>query len=161
MSKKVLIIGYGNSLRSDDGVGRYVADRLSSDARLTGATVIGVHQLMPELVVDIGRADLVVFVDAGRAPIAGAFTIAPVERSEHARQSWSHHFDPAALLALADELYGASPDALVVAIGVGSVEVGDHLSPAVEAALPRLIDSIVDLAVGRTADRAEAARSHA
>jgi hydrogenase maturation protease len=148
-----LVIGYGNSLRADDGVGRYVAERLAGDVRLAGATVIGVHQLAPELALDISRADLLVLVDAGRGPVAGTFTIELAQRSYGAGPTWSHHLDPASLLGLADELYGCSPDTYVVTIGVESVEVGDRLSPAVETALPQVIDAIVELVGGQAANK--------
>jgi hydrogenase maturation protease len=161
MNHRTLIIGYGNTLRTDDGVGRCVAERLAADARLVGATVIGVHQLAPELVVDISQADLVVFVDAGRGPAAGTFTIEPLERSEGARRTWSHHFNPALLLTLADELYGVSPPAYIVAVGVESFEVGDRLSPTVEAALPLLVDSIAALMLGQAASSTTMGASHA
>jgi len=161
MIDRVLVIGYGNSLRADDGVGRYVCERLVGDPRLVGATVIGAHQLAPELALDISRADLLVLVDAGRGPAPGTFTIEPLERSDGARSTWSHYLDPASLLALADELYGCSPATYVVEVGVESVEVGDRLSPAVEAALPMVVEAIVELAAGRTTVRPVAGPTHA
>ena len=44
-----LVIGYGNDLRSDDGAGRAVADRIS-EMELPGVAVRSVMQLTPELV---------------------------------------------------------------------------------------------------------------
>jgi hydrogenase maturation protease len=155
------VIGYGNSLRNDDGVGRYVAERLAGDPRLAGAIVIGVHQLAPELALDVSRADLLVLVDAGGGPAAGTFTIEPLERSDRSRTRWSHHLDPASLLALADELYGCSPATWVVTVGIESIEVGDHLSPAVEAVLPTVVESIVELAAGPARVRSVAGPTHA
>jgi hydrogenase maturation protease len=148
LTERALVVGYGNLLRTDDGVGRYVAERLAGDARLARATVLGVHQLAPELALDISQADLVVFIDAGQGPASGDFTIRRLERTEDAGTTWSHHLEPAGLLAVADELYGHAPEAWVVAVGVESVEVGDRLSPAVEAALPGIVDAIAELIAG-------------
>ena len=151
MTGGALVIGYGNSLRTDDGVGRYAAERLASDARLAGATVLQVHQLAPELALDIGRSGVVVFVDAGTGPAAGTFTVSELGRDSVPAPTWSHHLDPSSLVALAGELYGAAPAAWVVTVGVESLEAGDRLSPAVEAALPRIVDAVADLATGAVA----------
>ena len=63
----------------------------------------------------------------------------------------SHHVGAAELLALATELTGHAPEAVAVAVGVADLELGEGLSPAVEAALPRITDTVVDLVAG--ADR--------
>jgi len=157
---RALVIGFGNTLRTDDGVGRYAAERLAGDPRLAGATVIAVHQLAPELAIDVANADLLVLVDAGRGPAAGAFTINHLDRSNGSSARWSHQFGPAALVALAENLYGYAPAAYVVTVGVASVGAGDRLSPAVEEALPLVIDAIADL-VGGGAALTAAGTSHA
>ena len=71
MTGDVLVIGYGNTLRTDDGVGRLAAERLADDPRLDGVRVIGRHQLTPELALDVSQAALVVFVDASQSPSGG------------------------------------------------------------------------------------------
>ena len=53
MNRGVLVIGYGNVLRSDDGVGWHVTERLASDARFASVTVLQRHQLTPELALDL------------------------------------------------------------------------------------------------------------
>ncbi|RLE31149.1 hypothetical protein DRJ54_01095, partial [Candidatus Acetothermia bacterium] len=58
---KALVVGFGHPLRRDDGVGLWVAQRLSD---LPGVEVIAAQALAPELVPKIATADLVVFVDA-------------------------------------------------------------------------------------------------
>jgi Ni,Fe-hydrogenase maturation factor len=40
-------------------------------------------------------------------------------------------------------LWGASPPVFVVSVGAGSLEVGDRLSPAVEGALPAVVEAVV------------------
>jgi Ni,Fe-hydrogenase maturation factor len=57
----------------------------------------------------------------------------------------SHHVGPGELLAVAIELYGAAPAAFMVRVGVASIEVGESLSPEVAAALPSVVDAVVDL----------------
>jgi hydrogenase maturation protease len=145
----VLIVGYGNPLRSDDALGWHAAGLLADDPRLAGVTVWQRHQLTPELAFDISRAKLVVLIDATRRRPPGTFTIGPLERAGDAATAWSHHLSPSCLAGLACELYGGEPDVYVVSCGAASVEMGDHLSPTAEAALPRLVDAVAEFVTSR------------
>jgi len=149
MTNGVLVVGYGNALRTDDGLGRHAAERLADDPRLDGVTVIGRQQLTPDLALDVSRACLVVFVDASHGPPAGSFTIERMERTGTRATAWSHQLSPSSLVALARELYGEAPDVFLVSVGVKSLDLGDRLSPVVEATLPRLVDAVADLVADR------------
>jgi hypothetical protein len=69
-NRRSLVVGYGNPLRSDDGIGWVIAGRLATDPRFAGTDVLQRHQLTPELALDISRAGLVVLVDARSGPPA-------------------------------------------------------------------------------------------
>lgn len=142
----VLVVGFGNPLRSDDGIGWHVAGRLASDPRLAGAEVLQRHQLTPELALDVSRADLVVLIDARAGPPAGAITTERVEPTGASGTAFSHHLGPAGLVALARELYGRAGEVHVVSVGVASLEVGEDLSPAVAGTVERVIDVVAGLA---------------
>ena len=58
-----LVIGYGNTLRSDDGAGQIVAEKIAQ-WNLPGVRSLAVHQLTPELAEIIAQADAVIFIDA-------------------------------------------------------------------------------------------------
>jgi hydrogenase maturation protease len=152
----VLVVGFGNALRTDDGVGWAVAERLATDPRLEGATVIARHQLTPELALDVSRAAGVIFIDASHGPPAGEFTIERLDPSGNGATPSSHHVSPTSIVQLALELYGHAPAVQLVSVGVESVEAGDRLSPVVEAAIPRLVDAVVALTTeaAAMADRA-------
>ena len=152
MTEGILVVGYGNALRSDDGLGWHVAERLADDPRLAGVAVLRRHQLTPELALDFSRAALVVLVDASHGLPPGTFTIEPLERAGGTETTWSHHLSPPSLVALAHELYGRAPDVYLVSVGVASLEMGDRLSPVLEAALPRVIDAVAELVASRAAD---------
>jgi len=153
----VLVVGYGNPLRSDDGVGPLVAERLAADPRLRGADVRAEHQLTPELALDASRVALLVLVDAADGVPAGEVVVrelAPaVAAGSAARGSaggieeggapLTHHVDPAALLGLARELWGAAPRTVLVGVGPASLELGDTLTAQVEAAVPRAVEAVV------------------
>ena len=56
-----------------------------------------------------------------------------------------HHLNPEGLLFLSSSLYGRSPDAFLVAVGAGSLELGEGLSEPVAAALPAVIAAVRQL----------------
>jgi hydrogenase maturation protease len=142
----VLVVGYGSTLRGDDGIGWQAAALLAEDPRLAGAEVLARHQLTPELAQDIARASLVVLVDAhadGDTP--GAVRVRRVAARQDGVTGWSHHLDPAALAGLANALYGAVPPVYLVSVGGASFDDGEGLSPALEQALPRVADTVAQL----------------
>ncbi len=145
MTDGIVVIGYGNMLRTDDGFGWHAAERLIDDHRFAGAEILQRHQLTPELALDISTAALVVLIDATSGLPPGEFTVERVERSGPAPNTWSHHLSPATLVSLSDELYGRSADVFVVSCGVQSLDVGDRLSPVAEAALPDVINAVAAL----------------
>jgi hydrogenase maturation protease len=144
----VLVVGYGNVLRSDDGVGWTVADALAGDPRLKGADVRAVHQLAPELALDVSRSSLVILVDAALDEAPGSVAVQAVGASPEAASAWSHHLGPGELVALAGELWGPAPPVFLVSVGAASLEVGEGLSPVLEAAVPRVVDEIAAIVAG-------------
>ena len=159
MTPGVLVVGYGNALRTDDGLGWHVAERLADDPRLAAATVLRRHQLTPELALDISEATLLVLVDASHGPPAGTISVERLEpRGDTASSgtTWSHHLTPTTLVELARELYGRAPDVFVVGCGVASVEMGDELSTEVREALPRVVEAVAEIVAARIV----AARTH-
>jgi hydrogenase maturation protease len=146
----VLVVGYGNTLRGDDGLGWRVAARLAEDPRLAGAEVLAHHQLTPELALDVARASLVVLVDAradGGTP--GSVRVRRVAARQDGMTAWSHQLDPAALAGLASALYGAVPPVYLVSVGGAWFDDGEGLSPALEQALPRVADTVAQLVAER------------
>ena len=141
----ILIIGYGNTLRRDDGLGRRAAERVADDPRLRGARVLWQHQLTPELAVDFSDASLVVLIDVSEADEAGAISVRRVDPTSAAGSAWTHHLEPAALVAMARDLWNATPDVFVVSVGAASLEVGDGLSSVVEGALPAVVDAVAEI----------------
>lgn len=158
----VLVVGYGNGLRSDDGVGRAVAERLADDPRLAGATVLSLHQLTPELAIDISRASVVVLIDAMLGGRHGEVTVRRLGTADASAPtpvaSFTHHLDAASLVALATGLFGGDPRVHLVTIAAATMDVGDQLSPAVSAALPRAVQVVIDLVLDATAAAARPGR---
>ena len=133
----VLVIGYGNPLRGDDGVGWHAAGLLATDPRLDGAQVLTRHQLAPELAADISRASLVVLVDAAADGDPGSVSVRQIEPRPATPTTWSHHLDPETLAGLAEALYGAVPPIVLVSVAAGSFAEGDGLSSPLQAGAAR------------------------
>lgn len=139
---EILVVGYGNDLRSDDSAGRIVASRIEAMA-LPRVVVRSQSQLTPELALDITRADLVVFVDADVD--CERMTVQPVQTDPPGSQSMSHHTDPATLLLLAEDLGRVPPDAYVVSIPASNLELGFELSRRTAAATEEAVAAIVGI----------------
>lgn len=126
----MLVIGYGSTLRSDDGVGQHVANEVAAQG-WPAVRGIARTQLMPELAAELAEAELVIFVDAIVSSASGVqaedITIAPDAQPG----PMTHHATPQGLLALAQSLYGRSPRALLISVPGTDFELGESLSPAV------------------------------
>ena len=142
---RTLIIGYGNQLRGDDGLGPGAAALLADDPRLHGAQVLALHQLTPELAADFAEAKLVILVDVNVVDEAGAVSVRRLDGTPSSRQGSSHHASPADLAALAHELWGASPAVFVVSVGAASLEMGEGLSGPVRKSLPAVVEAVVSI----------------
>jgi hydrogenase maturation protease len=145
VSDGILVVGYGNSARSDDGIGWHVAQRLSVDPRFVGMTILQRHQLVPELAYDISAAAVAVFIDATTSLPPGQIGVERLRPLERTGGPLSHHVNPATLMALSNQLYGRAAEGYIVSCGVQSVELGDRLSSAGEAALPMVVEAVAEL----------------
>jgi len=140
---RVLIVGVGNPLRSDDGLGWHVAQELSREL-LENTRVIATQQLTPEISEMASHAEVVLFVDAAQSGEPGTLKCNQVvPASAYGRHS--HDLSPATVLKLAEELYGRCPRGYVITVAAQSFADGDTLSPPVKAALPGLKTRIREL----------------
>lgn len=146
MQRKVLIIGYGNSIRGDDAFGPIVADRLEQTLQLPSVSILGRHLLTPELAENIRDADLVIFVDASAEGAVGEVLCRKILPDPDASLSMAHHLEPGGLLLWTQQAYQRSPEAYLVSTRGAAFEFADaELSPAVTAAVPAAVQLIRDL----------------
>lgn len=134
---KTLIIGYGNPLRGDDGLGWRAAEQLGAMLPGRQARIMTCHQLTPDLAEPISRAELIVFIDAEVGEPAGKVFCRRVKPAARL-SALSHHLTPAALLDGAQELYGSRCAAVILSVSGQDFSCTEELSPAVAATLPRL-----------------------
>ena len=133
-----LLIGYGNTLRSDDGVGQKVAT-IVEQWDLHGVRSLFLHQLTPELVTDIVEAELVIFVDAAIQQEVEVRKLLP--RTE-ASDNLGHSLNPETLLSLTQILYDHIPDAYWILIPGINFEFGEDFSLLTQEGMEKALEKI-------------------
>jgi hydrogenase maturation protease len=139
----VLVIGYGNDLRGDDGVGCEAARRLEFAVTPVLARVLSVHQLLPELSEPVSRAAHVIFIDADAALAPGEIRRRTIVPSQPVNAAIGHHQTPEEILRLARDLYGHAPPAALWSVGGENFGYQEGLSPVVERAMGGLIEKLL------------------
>jgi hydrogenase maturation protease len=143
-----LIIGYGNPLRGDDGVGPRAAALLADADEETrpllpdGVQVLVCHQLTIELASQIAETDRLILVDARATGAPGAIEQCVLTPALPDSTSLTHYIDARGLLAAAELLYGRAPETVLFTVSGGSFDAGETLSPAVANSLPDLLAQI-------------------
>lgn len=141
---RLLIIAYGNPLRSDDGVAWRAAEALQGKLPDSEVEILEMHQLAPELAEDLSRAEAVIFVDAAGKGEPGE--IHCEELSPTSEAPFAHQLSPGAVLLLARQIYGTAPRAFSVTLTGECFDHGEALSPPVVSTLPALVERIEALA---------------
>lgn len=134
----VLLVGIGNTLRRDDGVGAAVVERF---AGRTDCRVLVVHQLLPEHVEELARCERVAFVDAAVNADRGRFgrlTACP------SSPALGHTGNPAWLLTFCDSLYGRAPEAWLLTVPAYDLDFGEGLSEATREAIEVAVRTLAD-----------------
>jgi hydrogenase maturation protease len=155
MANKVVVIGYGNPGRCDDGLGPALAGALER-LRIPGVTVESDYQLTVEDAAAVAAHRFVVFADAaveGRAP----FFFRAVQPAGQTSFS-SHSLEPEAVLALARDLFRADTRGYALGIrGYRFNEFGEALSEKAQENLAAAIRFIVPVLRERAFDAAVSA----
>ena len=141
MRPQIVILGYGNTLRGDDGLGYRAAERLAPLEMHGRVRVIASHQLSIDFAELIADAELVIFVDASRDGAPGEIRseVLAARPTSAEDDVMTHHLTPQSLLSLSKTLYGGSPEAVVVTVSGESFDLSEDLSPLVEAQLQTVI----------------------
>jgi hydrogenase maturation protease len=139
----LLVIGYGNTLRSDDGVGPKVAEAVEA-LHWSGVRTLVCQQLSPEHADPISKSCTVIFVDAAvDAPEQVQFRKLEPNGSS---QLMAHAADPRTMLALARDVFGHSPEAWWLTIPAVQLDFGEKFSPTTEAGFHEALRHIQSLA---------------
>jgi hydrogenase maturation protease len=143
----LLVIGYGNTLRSDDGVGPRVAEAVDALC-LPGVRTLVCQQLSPEHADPISQADTVVFVDAA-VDAPSDVQLRPLDPGDTC-QLMAHAADPRTMLALARDVFGHAPKAWWLTIPAAQMEFGEELSSETQRGMSDAVGRIRQLANARS-----------
>jgi hydrogenase maturation protease len=119
-----LVIGIGNTLRRDDGLGPWLAEQIAA-WRLPAITTCSVHQLTPELVDAIAKHERVLFLDACESSCGAQ--LVEIESSSGANRL-GHALSPGDVLSLTECLASRRPRAWLAAIPGSDFGFGEGLS---------------------------------
>jgi len=113
-AQKVLVIGYGNPAREDDGLGTLAAEAIDK-LNMSGVTVEVDYQLHVEDAAAVAAHDVVIFVDAsveGDAPFYFTRVVPAFPEGEFS----THVVEPQTVVALAKNIFNATCQAYVLGI---------------------------------------------
>ncbi|MBI5185797.1 MAG: hydrogenase maturation protease [Nitrospinae bacterium] len=147
-AKKILVYGYGNPGREDDGLGPLFIDSLEkSECPLESRIELhSSYQLNIEDALLVSGKDLVVFVDASREDIDG-FSFREVQASSR-MSFFTHGLDAGDVLGLARKLYNRRPAAYLLGIKGYSWGPVESLTPGAQENLQKALSFLLrELAV--------------
>ncbi|MFB2834559.1 hydrogenase maturation protease [Floridanema evergladense] len=140
LNKYFIVIGYGNDLRSDDGIGPRVANEVEAWG-IPNVKTLALHQLTPEIAETIKDAYGVIFVDAGKLPNVQEVQVLTIE-AEETGKSMTHNVDPRSLLALSQTLYNSHPHAWCINVPAVNFEMGETLSSLAQQGVSEALEKI-------------------
>ena len=154
--KKLLLIGYGNPDREDDGVAWHILRALTIKLGLDSPASYEDEfpefaqidfsfylQLTPEMAEDISTYEYVCFVDAHTGNIPEPVRLIHVE-SEFQASPFTHHLTPQSLLSLCETIYKKKPDAALLSVLGHRFLFSRQLSEETAALVPQAVELIWD-----------------
>jgi hydrogenase maturation protease len=139
---ELLVIGYGNMLRGDDGVGPRVAEAVTA-LNLPGVRTLVCPMLTPELADQISQARVAIFVDAA-VDVPNEVQLRKLEPNDSS-QLMAHAADPRTMLALARDVFGHAPEAWWLTIPAVNLDFCEELSPETQRGFEEALEKIQEL----------------
>ena len=141
---RTLVIGIGNTLRSDDGAGVLAARKI--ERQFPDVDVITTQELLPEVAEAISQSETVVFIDAS---IATDHVVVRNIITTDRQASLTHFHSPESVLQLSAQLYGKLPGTrVVVELPATNLELGESLTPNTAHAVEQCLELFGALLAG-------------
>jgi hydrogenase maturation protease len=145
-TQRVLVLGYGNVDRQDDGVAWHILVEVARQLNLpiptspdeglfpAGGPVDFSFslQLVPEMAETIAAYERICFIDAHTGNVPEEIHLETVHPHFQA-SPFTHHLTPATLLSFTDSLYHEQPEAILVSVRGYEFGFDRNLSPATAA----------------------------
>ncbi len=159
--KKLLLIGYGNPDREDEGVAWHIQralviklglpapDSYESEFPQAGQIDFAFYlQLTPEMAEEISAYEYVCFLDAHTGSIPEEVRLINVE-SDFQRSPFTHHLTPQSLISICQTLYGREPQAALLSVRGYQFLFSRQLSARTNALVPQAVELIWDWAMSK------------
>jgi hydrogenase maturation protease len=153
---KILVLGYGNVDRQDDGVAWHILQQLSGGLSLPVAmdeqelpSDQSVHlfyqlQLTPELAEVLANYNRIIFVDAHTGAVPLEIQVTEIQNTfQHS--PLTHHLTPSSCLSLVEFLYGCTVQGFLVSIRGYEFGFARALSPQTERLAGRAVQVVNDI----------------
>ena len=138
--KRILVVGYGNTLRGDDGVGQIIAEKIEN-LGLPNVETLAIHQLTPDMAGMMKDYNMLIFIDASEditIDETQVFDLFPSKNSA----AIEHAMSPDNLLRLCLDLYSICPESYIVLLPARIFSFTEELSDITKAAIPEAINII-------------------
>jgi len=155
--EKIIILGFGNPDRGDDGVAWHVlagiakrfGQPLAYEGIESGLVNLSkdIHlwfnlQLIPEVAEELAAYQQAIFIDAHTAEIKEEIKISPIE-PEFQNSPFTHHLTAASCLSLSKTLYGKYPKSILVSIRGYDFSFSHDLSQKTKGLAEKAIEMIM------------------
>ena len=143
---KVVIIGIGNLILRDEGVGVHAVRELEGRELPPGIEVIDGGTATMELLPVFQEAERIIVIDAlkGEGKPGTIYRLTPDDlMGETERPLSLHQVGLLEVLGMARQL-GGEPDVVIIGIEPKEISWGMELTPEVEAKLPRVIEAVFE-----------------
>lgn len=144
-NQKVAVIGYGNDLRGDDGIGIVAVRKIRECLKDTNVDTHEYHQLSIEIIPLLCRYDKIIFIDCSTDIAHGEVSCYQIKPDNNISLTMTHHLMPEQILQLIDTLYEKNPVAYVCKVGGRVFDFGYEISKEVMASTHKVIKCCMEL----------------
>lgn len=151
----VLILGFGNLDRQDDGVAWHVLSELMQLHGLQKPVSIDIDeyspdkeihflfqlQLVPEIADDLNQYDQVVFIDAHTGSVPSDINLVEI-LPEYQHSPLTHHLTAPSLLSITNQIYHKFPKSILVSIRGYQFNFSQELSPSTMSLVTLAVNKI-------------------
>lgn len=140
--KKVLIIGFGNTLRGDDAAGIRAVEMIAEIH--PEFNCICMHQPVPELSETISESDIVIFIDADAN--SKIITAKPLKPKSNSNSIHTHFLTPETLLYLSKKIYNHLPSkSYIIGIPASQFDLSEELSELTKNEISKSVKIVEEL----------------
>ncbi|MDD5223314.1 MAG: hydrogenase maturation protease [bacterium] len=142
---KTLIIGVGNTIFQDEGVGMHAVHALEREKLPPGVLVIEAETSILDYLPQIQAAEKIVIIDALRtgAPPGTIYRLTPESLPVDAALSL-HAMGPLQVIQLAKQAGDFHAEVIIIGVEPKEMEMGMELTPEVKAQLPKITETVLN-----------------